>query len=95
MSDWRDVLKEVAEWQIRQGNLKADKCPIWSTAKAKTRYIVHTRGEHNEGKAFEKPHELSNGFFLEVHGRGWALKGSKMILDTLGVSTESVQIKQS
>lgn len=95
MSDWRDVLKEVAEWQIRLGNLVVDKCPIWSTPKANTRYIVHTRAEHSNGKAFENPYMLKGGFFLEVHGREWALKGSMMILDTLGVSTESVQIKQS
>lgn len=92
---WRDVLRQVAEWQVRVGNLRADRCPIWSSPNAKKRYIVSTNPVHDGGTNFRNPHELTNGCFLEVHGWNWALEGSKMILDALGVSAESVQIKQN
>ena len=92
---WRDVLKAVAEWQIKIGNLTPEKCPIAGSTLTKTRYAIHSLPEHKDGKRFSNPQELGNGCFLEVHGGNWARVRSKGLVSELGGDPNSVQIKLS
>lgn len=92
---WRDVLREVAEWQIRERNLTLEKCPIAGSRRTKRRYVIHSVAEHKDGKSFENPYKLSNGCFLEVHGGDWAVVRSKGLVSELGGNPNSVEIRLS
>lgn len=90
---WRDVLIEVAEWLIREGNLTQEKCPIAGSLLTKTRYVIHSVAEHDAGKSFDRPYKLSNGCFLEAHSGDWARVRSKGLVSELRRDPNSVQIQ--
>lgn len=91
LQSWRHVLREVAEWLIRAGQLTADKCPAM---RGTTTCVVNTTSQHTSGRDFTLPRQLSNGLWLcERRGNVETSQCVKALLRQFGVASGSVHIK--
>ena len=91
LQSWRHVLREVAEWLIRTGQLTADKCPV---VRGTTACAVNTTGQHTNNRLFSSPHQLSNGLYLEQRrGNLEISESTKFLLRRFGVDAGTVHIK--
>ena len=66
VNSWSSLLRETAEWLVREGLLHADSCPV-TLGKATNRHVVHVSTEHVDGRGFQGPNKLTNGLYLENH----------------------------
>lgn len=91
LQSWRHVLREVAEWLIRTGQLTADRCPAM---RGTTTCVVNTTSQHTSGRDFTLPRQLSNGLWLcERRGNYETSQCVKTLLRQFGVAADSVHIR--
>lgn len=60
------VLVDEAERLIAAGELTESDCPV-SVGKSKTRYLIHSKAVHPNGRGFFAARRLSNGLWVETH----------------------------
>ena len=64
ISNWSNLLRQTAEWLIREGLLAKADCPVTVGRMAK-RYLIHTTPEHPDGQKSGHFRPLSNGLYIE------------------------------
>ena len=93
---WWQVLSEVAEWLVRNGQLTAAQCPVRVSGVGAKRNIVNTASTHSDGSPFRHPHQLSNSsynsFYMEKPGLN-AVRNAKTLLQHCGVDVGAVWVK--
>ena len=65
IGSWADLLRQTAEWLIREGLLAEADCPVTVGRMAKI-CLIHTTPEHPDGHKSKKSRPLSNGLYIEL-----------------------------
>ena len=78
---WADLLRQTAEWLIREGLLAKADCPVTVGRKAKI-CLIHTTPEHPDGHKSKQSRPLSSGLYIELQ---W---GSRQIARRCGELVE-------
>ena len=91
---WMDILREVAEYLVRDGALNPGICPIPDKKYPSSVYVVNVRPEHPNGSGFPRSRELSNGLFLNGWGRVKEYVGRSIgLMEHLDREPSSVHLK--
>ena len=64
ISSWSNLLRQTAEWLIREGLLAKADCPV-TVGRMAGRYLIHTTPEHPNGYKSKQFRPLSNGLYIE------------------------------
>ena len=64
VSTWSGLLKETAEWLIRQGLLTKER----GTVQIRVQRLIHHTPNHESGTEFVSSNQLSNGLYMLTHG---------------------------
>ncbi len=63
---WASLLKETADWLVREGYLTSGKCPV-TVGNMDRRYLINSHAMHPNGRTFTtKNARLSNGLYIEL-----------------------------
>ena len=65
ISSWSSLLRQTAEWLIREGLLAKADCPVTVGRTAKIK-LIHTTPEHPDGHKSKQSRPLSNGLYIEL-----------------------------
>ena len=66
VNKWLGLLREIAEWCIREGLLTNDKCPVVVLGMHE-RCLINSEPLHPSGRGFRRVNVLSNGLYLEAN----------------------------
>ena len=93
ISQWNELLREIAQFLVDKGLLTAEQCPIKAGIRAKN-YLVHTEPQNISGRLFSGPKYLSNGLALETAFNAKnTVNMSRFLLDYFGNDPSQVWLK--
>ena len=86
-----DILVNTAEWLIKKGGLKEDRCPI---ATGHKRNLVNTQPKHRYGDDFRAPKKLSNGLYIETHAStAGCITNARKLLERCGYRGNMLEVR--
>lgn len=87
-----EILKNTAEWLIRNGKLKSTNYPI--QLPGSDRYIIHNQPVHKSGRPFDSKAKLSNGLYLLTNFSAPHCElYSRRLLEYFGVPSDALRIQ--
>jgi hypothetical protein len=100
LKNWVDTWFEVCEWLATRGKLLSTDCPVPSPSGKGVRVLVNTTAQHPtssknpNGKGFAQARKTSTDLFVETnYNPQGSIGNSKYLLDRLGVSAETVELR--
>ena len=95
VNKWVGLLRETAEWLIREGILTRDKCPV-VVGSMQERCLINSEPVHPNGRWFRRVIELSDGFFAEgnLYSRDVARHIAPLV-ETLGEDPSQFSVQLS
>lgn len=88
---WWNVPFQIAEWQVKEGKLTTDVCPI---KYGRTKYLVNTNPLHSNGTPFSQFRQLSNHLYLDTPYDAEGLRdAAKFLLEHFGDSPKTVWLR--
>ena len=96
VSGWSGLLRETAEFLIRDGFLNENHCPI-PAGDMSNKYMIHREPIHKNGQRFRKPQQLSSGLWLDpVQGGGDRIARLGLLLvQRIGLDQTQFQVQLS
>ena len=88
---WWNVTFQVAEWQVKEGKLTLEVCPI---KYGRTKYLVNSSPVHSNGTPFNQFRQLSNNLYLDTPYDAVGLRdAAKFLLEHFGDSPKTVWLR--
>ena len=96
VNSWSGLVRETAEWLVREGLLTEDRCPI-GVGEMSNKYLVHTEPVHLNQNKFRQPQRLSNGLWLDPQQGGGdrIARSSILLIRKLGRDPAQFQVQLS